>query len=59
MRAIPCLLAVLFTVAATVTVAAQTPAPRPPESEIIHAGTQLVIVDVVVQDRDGHPVHGL
>jgi len=59
MRAIPCLLTLLFTVTATVTVTAQTPAPRPPESEIIHAGTQLVIVDVVVQDRDGHPIHGL
>ena len=59
MRAIPCLLAAVFTVTATVTVTAQAPAPRPPESEIIHAGTQLVIVDVVVQDRDGHPIHGL
>jgi VWFA-related protein len=25
----------------------------------LHTGTQLVIVDVVVQDRAGHPVHGL
>ncbi len=32
---------------------AQTPA------ETLHAGTQLVIVDVVVQDRGGHPIHGL
>jgi VWFA-related protein len=58
MREIPCLIAaLLFTV--TVTVTAQTPASRPPESEIIHAGAQLVIVDIVVQDRDGHPIHGL
>jgi VWFA-related protein len=28
-------------------------------AETLHAGTQLVIVDVVVQDRAGHPVHGL
>jgi VWFA-related protein len=26
---------------------------------ILHASTQLVAVDVVVQDKDGHPVHGL
>ncbi len=26
---------------------------------VLHAGTQLVIVDVTVQDKDGHPVHGL
>lgn len=32
---------------------AQTPA------ETLHASTQLVIVDVVVEDRSGHPVHGL
>ena len=25
----------------------------------MHAGTQLVIVDVVVEDRSGHPIHGL
>ncbi|HXS11180.1 MAG TPA: VWA domain-containing protein [Acidobacteriaceae bacterium] len=28
-------------------------------AETLHAGTQLVIVDVVVQDRSGHPIHGL
>lgn len=28
-------------------------------AETLHAGTQLVIVDVVVQDRAGHPIHGL
>jgi VWFA-related protein len=26
---------------------------------VLHANTQLVVVDVVVQDKDGHPVHGL
>jgi len=42
--------------------AAQTPATppaHPPDAQVIHAGTQLVIVDVVVQDSNGHPVHGL
>lgn len=33
----------------------QRPAPLP----VLHAGTQLVLVDVVVQDRNGRPVHGL
>ena len=33
----------------------QRPAPLP----VLHAGTQLVLVDVVVQDRNGQPVHGL
>lgn len=28
-------------------------------AETLHAGTELVIVDVVVQDRNGHPYHGL
>ena len=44
--------------------AAQTPATPPPpahpsDAQVIHAGTQLVIVDVVVQDSNGHPIHGL
>lgn len=30
-----------------------------PPPEVLHTSTQLVIVDVVVQDRSGHPVHGL
>lgn len=38
----------------------QEPAPQPnAQSTILHASTQLVVVDVTVQDRDGHPVHGL
>src|ERR1700744_1475309 len=28
-------------------------------AETLHAGTQLVIVDVVVEDRSGRPIHGL
>lgn len=37
---------------------AATPQSTEP-AETLHTGTQLVIVDVVVQDRAGHPVHGL
>lgn len=36
---------------------AETAAPVP--TETLHTGTQLVIVDVVVEDKYGHPVHGL
>jgi VWFA-related protein len=44
--------------------AGQQKTPSAPESTpspatVLHAGTQLVIVDVVVEDRNGHPVHGL
>jgi VWFA-related protein len=35
--------------------AQSTPAP----AETLHASTQLVIVDVVVEDKSGHPIHGL
>jgi VWFA-related protein len=31
----------------------------PPGSMVLHTGTQLVIVDVTVQDKNGHPIHGL
>jgi VWFA-related protein len=31
----------------------------PSPTTVLHTGTQLVIVDVVVEDRDRHPVHGL
>jgi len=34
----------------------QTP---PPGATILHTGIQLVVVDVVVRDKDGHPIHGL
>ncbi len=58
MRDVPRLIAAFFL---TISLAAQTPATpqRPPDAPVIHAGTQLIIVDVVVQDRDGHPIHGL
>ena len=35
------------------------PAPAAKPAQTLHASTQLVIVDVVVQDRSGHPIHGL
>jgi VWFA-related protein len=31
----------------------------PPGTTVLHTGTQLVIVDVTVEDKNGHPVHGL
>jgi VWFA-related protein len=38
----------------------QTDVPSPGAgSTVLQAGTQLVIVDVVVQGKDGHPIHGL
>jgi VWFA-related protein len=45
------------------TVSAQTLGTKqtalPPETPVLHAETQLVIVDVTVQDKNGQPVHGL
>jgi VWFA-related protein len=41
------------------TQAAQSSHPAQTTAETLHASTQLVIVDVVVQDRDGRSVHGL
>lgn len=37
----------------------QTAKATPIPAETLHTGTQLVIVDVVVQDRSGHAIHGL
>jgi VWFA-related protein len=40
----------------------QAPAAQPasgPETTVLQAGTQLVVVDVVVEDKAGNPVHGL
>jgi VWFA-related protein len=48
--------------ATTQTSPAQTPATAPPTSDEIttlHATARLVVLDVVVVDGDGHPVHGL
>jgi VWFA-related protein len=62
MRDVPRLFAAIFIALplAAQTPATQTaPAQRPPDAEVIHAGTQLILVDVVVQDVTGHPVHGL
>jgi len=58
MRDVPRLIAAIFL---TIPLAAQTSSAsqRPPDAQVIHAGTQLIIVDVVVEDRDGHPIHGL
>ena len=40
---------------------AQTAPPSAPASptNVLHAGAQLVVVDVTVQDKNGQPVHGL
>jgi VWFA-related protein len=69
MRAFPQLLGT--TLVLGIAAAAQTPQSAPtlqkhPQSESVPSsgvtlttGTQLVVVDVVVQDQDGHPVHGL
>src|SRR6185437_11081426 len=37
----------------------QTSQPAQEPAETLHASTQLVIVDVVVEDKSGHPIHGL
>jgi VWFA-related protein len=45
------------------TPAAQTPEPQAPEpgpnATVLQANTQIVVLDVVVQDAAGNPVHGL
>ena len=56
MRALPSLIAA--TLLTTTFAAAQT-LQQPNDATHLNATTQLVIVDVVVQDHDGHPVHGL
>jgi VWFA-related protein len=40
-------------------VAAQSANPLPSQASVLQTGTALVIVDVVVQDSAGHPIHGL
>lgn len=69
-RLTPLLLTSALLVAVVGQTAAQTPTPggstRPVSSDSVPSsgitlttGTQLVVVDVIVQDHDGHPVHGL
>jgi VWFA-related protein len=55
-RSLGLILAALYTAAAT---AQSAPPPQTGPIPTLQANTQLVVVDVVVQDRDGHPVHGL
>lgn len=40
-------------------IASQASAQSAKPAETLHAGIQLVIVDVVVEDRSGHAIHGL
>ena len=68
-RLFKCLLGPAFTTltfAVLATAQTQQPAQsapasaQPPKSSItLHAGTQLVVVDVVVTDKNRKPVHGL
>jgi VWFA-related protein len=58
-RSLGLILAALSTVTAA-TIAQTTTAPQATGPiPTLQANTQLVVVDVVVQDRNGHPVHGL
>ena len=58
-RLAPAALALVTVVHAQVPAQPQQ-APEPDaHSTILHTSTQLVVVNVVVQDKDGHPVHGL
>lgn len=51
-------LASLLVLLLAVPMPAQNAAQQQPIATL-HAGTQLVVVDVVVQDKNGNPVHGL
>jgi VWFA-related protein len=52
--------AILITAGASAQTLSSAPTPEPTaQSTVLHTSTQLVVVDVVVQDKDGHPVHGL
>jgi VWFA-related protein len=69
LRLSKCLLGPAFTVLTSVALAtAQTPQPAPnakaqqspqPNVATLRAGTQLVVVDVVITDKNQKPVHGL
>jgi VWFA-related protein len=39
--------------------AQQAPPPQPDAADTIHVSTKLIVVDVIVQDKAGHPIHGL
>lgn len=51
----------IFNLSAGISSAQTTPGSgaNPTPAETLHTRAELVIVDVVVQDRDGHPYHGL
>ena len=59
------LAACLLSVVAVAQTANRQPVPgskgavSPQGTSVLHTGTQLVVVDVTVQDQNGHPVHGL
>ncbi len=69
MRRFDCLLSFAFTtLLPALGAAAQSPSPQaspqaasnpPAGATVLQTGTQLVVVDVVVQDSAGHPVRGL
>jgi len=65
MRRILPFLGLLFTLPALAqttqsTTPQQAPPPPPPAgTTVLQAGTQLVVVDVVVEDKNGNPIHGL
>ena len=67
-RFVPCLLGPAFAALCFATLAAQSPqpdktapAPQTPPNAVatLHSGTQLVVVDVVVTDKNHKPVHDL
>jgi VWFA-related protein len=67
-RSVPCLLGLAFAALCFATLAAQSPqpdktapAPQPAPNGVatLHSSTQLVVVDVVVTDKNHKPVHGL
>jgi VWFA-related protein len=52
-------LGAFLSVATNAQTPAQQPAGPPPGSTVLNTGTQLVVVDVVVEDSQGKPVKGL